>query len=117
MLTRLVIGLVLRSWEPEPQHPAGVALIDLGLVLLGGPHPLHGADGIADKARSPLRIEGKIGPEEDALGAEEGQPALHRMVRTEEGSVTVEHPEVLDRSSLQASEGRRVVGIVAAAAE
>src|SRR3989442_2963673 len=58
MLARLVIAVSPSflepepdSFEPQPEHPARVALVDLRLVLVGGPHARHGLDRVADEPR------------------------------------------------------------------
>src|SRR3989442_1817467 len=124
MLARLVIAVYPAflepepdSFEPQPEHPARVALVDLRLVLVGGPHARHGLDRVADEPRPLLGIEGHVGPEEDVVRAEERQPGLHRVPRAEEGGVAVEHPEVVDRTLPEPLERAHVLGVVAAASE
>src|SRR2546426_865976 len=124
MLARLVIAVSPscrepspQSFESQPEHPARVALVDLRLLLVGGPHARHGRDRVTDEPRTLLGIEGHVGPEEDVVGPEERQPGLHRVPGAEEGGVAVEHPEVVDRALPQARERAHVLGIVAPASE
>src|SRR5688572_5226047 len=68
----------LPSAQLESQHPSRVALVDRGLLVRRGPHVLHRLDGVPDEAGALFRIERHVGAEQDVVGAEEGQPALHR---------------------------------------
>src|SRR2546422_297727 len=117
MFARLVIAVSpsLRdsrpdSLEPQPEHPARVALVDLRLVLVGGPHARHGLDGLADEPGALLRIERHVGAEEHVICAEEGQAGLHRVPGAEQRRVAVEHPKIVDRTEAQPRQRPRVLG-------
>src|SRR6266849_1491126 len=101
----------------QPEEASRVALVDLRLVHVAGPHPLHGRDGVADEPRPLLGIEGEIGAEQHVIGAEEGEPALPGAPRPEERGVAVEHAEVVDGAELQPPEGAAVLGVVAPGAQ
>ena len=64
------------SAKLQPEEATRVALVDLRLVRVAGPYPLHGRDSIADEPPSLLGIERKICAEQHVIGAEEGEPAL-----------------------------------------
>src|SRR3990172_6704654 len=117
MLARFVIGWSPSSLQAKSQHPPRVPLVDLRLLVRRGPHPLHRRDRLTDEPRALLGVEGHVGAEQHAVGAEEGQPALHGVMRAEERGVTVEHLEVVERAPLEARERDRVVRVLRAGAE
>src|SRR5262252_4257898 len=92
------------SGRLQAQEPARIAFVDLRLVQVTGPHPLHRGDGVADEPWAPLWVEGEIRSEQHVIGAEEGESALHGVPGAEERGIAVEHAEVVDGSPLETSQ-------------
>src|SRR5262245_53530383 len=118
--TRCELG-VARSVQlrrrPQAEEAARIALVDLGLVLVAGPHPLHGRDGVPDEPGPFLGVEREVGAEQDMVGPEEGQARFHGVPGAEKRRVAVEHPEVVDWPPAQPGEGAGILRIVTPAAE
>src|SRR5262245_48498940 len=95
---------IVPSGRLQAEETARVAFVDLRLVQVTGPHPLHGGDGVADEPWAPLRVEGKIRAEQHVIGPEEGEPAFHGVPGAEEGGIAIEHAEVVDGPPVEASE-------------
>src|SRR5215475_616777 len=105
------------SGRLQAEETARIAFVDLRLVQVTGPHPLHGGDGVADEPWASLRVEGEIRAEQHVIGPEEGEPALHGVPGAEEGGIAIEHAEVVDGPPLEASQRTAVIGIIAPGAE
>src|SRR3989442_682871 len=105
------------SLQPKSQHPPRVPLVDLRFFGGRSPHPLHRHDRVPDEPRPLLGVEGHIRPEQYPLGPEERQSAFHGVLCAEEGSVAVEHLEIVERPPAEARQGDRVVRVLGAAAE
>src|SRR5215468_5352326 len=105
------------SGRLQAEEPARIAFVDLRLVQVTGPHPLHGGNGVADEPWAPLWVEGEIRAEQHVIGAEEGESALHGVPGAEEGGIAIEHAEVVDGPPLEASQRPAVIRVIAPSAE
>src|SRR5947207_12729524 len=99
----LVMDAPAVSLQPKSQHPPCVPLVDPRLFLWRRPHPLHRPDRVPDEPRPLLGVEGHVRPEQYPLRPEERQSAFHCVLSAEEGGVTVEHLEVLQRPPPEAA--------------
>src|SRR5438445_13618280 len=97
MVAFFVMGSPAVSLQPKSEHAPGIFLVDLRLFLWRGPHQLHRPDRVADKAGPLLGVAGHVGAEEDPIGAEEGQPALHGAMHRKERLAAIETQYVFSR--------------------
>ena len=74
---------VLAGQRSKAEESAGVALVYQPTLLVRDAHPFDRGDRVPDTARPPIG-EGHVRPEQDPLGAEEGDPTLQPSGRTEE---------------------------------
>src|SRR5919204_3711273 len=87
-------------WQLEAHQVHRIAEVDLAPVAAFQLELIHCFHRLADEERATLPIEGAIGAEEHAIGAEEVDAAANAARPAVDRRVVVEHLEVVDRTLL-----------------
>src|SRR4029453_2716140 len=90
------------STESQPQQPPRVPFVNLLSPCGRQGHLVETADGFANVCRTALGIERHVARKQNTIDTEEFESTFHRMTRTEQCRVGVEHPEIIERAVTQA---------------
>src|SRR5688572_4731465 len=107
----------LISVPSKPQQPSRIPLVDLLPIRLGDRQAVDVLDRLADVERALLGIEREVTRKDHSINAEELEAAFHRVPRTKERRVGVEHLEIVIRSLLQSLQIHRQIFVVRPRAE